>query len=371
MRTVAASDALWRSTFVSALLDGPEQRGRDRRRDGAAVPCDLDGHVDARGPHAVGELLEGVEPLGGSRRCRSIVALAQDAERGTEVRQRLAGDALDLLQRAPGALGPAVDEVGGDAGLDVDRDHRVGDDVVQFARDAQPLLADAPQGLLLARALGPLRTLLDRRDVGVVIALRAAERERQQRHREVLGGLPREDPVRREEGDHHDDDGDCGDGHRDRGAAVGPHGHRVQRDHRRDRDDHARVVGRDRGERPRHHGGEHGERPQRADGERRAGRSRDRHVAGADRRALSVGRRADEDDDRERARHEGVPLDRTETVLPRHGLHANDRSEPSPDRHPPGEVARVLPGEYAVTPAAGTTSRPPARGRPRRCARRS
>jgi hypothetical protein len=42
---------------------------------------------------------------------------------------------LDCSERASRAPGVAVGEVGGDAGLDVDRGQRVRDDVVQLARD--------------------------------------------------------------------------------------------------------------------------------------------------------------------------------------------------------------------------------------------
>ena len=53
-----------------------------------------------------------------------------------------------LLERGAGYLGPLVDDVVGDAGLDGDDAHRVGDDVVEVAGDPQPLGADRPAFLL-------------------------------------------------------------------------------------------------------------------------------------------------------------------------------------------------------------------------------
>ena len=71
---------------------------------------------------------------------------------------------LISVQRGLGLARALVEDVGGDAGLDVDRDHRVGHDVVDLAGDAQALVgqaalrvvACAPLALDLALGGGPL-----------------------------------------------------------------------------------------------------------------------------------------------------------------------------------------------------------------------
>ena len=116
---------------------------------------------------------------GGDRRLG--VARAQHAERRTQVGQRLAADLLDVAEGLARLLRVGVLHVGGDAGLDVDGDQRVGDHVVQVAGDAQPLLVDAAPGLLLAGPLGGLGPLDQGVLVGAAVVHRGAEREREAR----------------------------------------------------------------------------------------------------------------------------------------------------------------------------------------------
>jgi hypothetical protein len=331
------------------LLHRAEQRRADVRRHRAAPAGELDRDVDARHAHAVRELLERLDALGRARRRGRLVLRAQDAERRAQVGERLAGHPLDLLQRAARALGLTVDEVGRHAGLHVDRDHRVGDDVVELARDAQALLPHAAQRLLLAGALRAVGALLDRGDEGPVVALRAPDRERQEGQPEVLQGLEGEDAVGAEERHEHDGRRRDTEGEDDRRPAVGPQRGCVERQDRRQRDRHRGLERRHRREGAGDDHAEHRERPARADGERQAGRQRDGDMPGAQRRPLVVQGGADDDEAGHVRGDDAVPPEElvpAERALP--PRHAHATTVPS-DRRPvilPAMRRGVLPGEY-------------------------
>ena len=74
------------------------------------------------------------------------------------------------LERASRAAGLAIGEVGGDAGLHVDRGQRMRDDVVEIARDPQPFLVGAALRLLLACSLGQLEPLEQQLNVRAAVA---------------------------------------------------------------------------------------------------------------------------------------------------------------------------------------------------------
>ena len=114
---------------------------------------------------------------------------------------------LMSCERPAGLLGVAVEQVRADAGLHVDRDHRVRDHVVHVAGDPQPLLADPAQRLLLAGALGRLGPLDQRGVGGAALADRRAEQQGRGDEREVLGDLrgPEQHVVVAEERDRRDD----------------------------------------------------------------------------------------------------------------------------------------------------------------------
>ena len=134
------------------LLDDAVGGGADRRGDAllGAAQVDVDAHAGrAQRRGELGHLGEQARRAHG----RGGALLAQQAERRAEVVERGARDALDLGQRGLGLAGALVDHVGGDAGLHVDRDHRVGDDVVDLLGDAQALVAEAPVGLVAGAAL--------------------------------------------------------------------------------------------------------------------------------------------------------------------------------------------------------------------------
>ena len=107
------------------LLHDPVARGLHSGRE-LRSPATVDVDRHAGGAQAADELVELVQPAvrlhgAGSR------AVAQHAERRAQVGERLARSRLDAAQRRAGLLGVTVDEMRGDAGLHVDRDHRVGD----------------------------------------------------------------------------------------------------------------------------------------------------------------------------------------------------------------------------------------------------
>ena len=91
-----------------------------------------------------------------------VVGLPQHVEDGAQLPQPLLAGGLDRLQGFGGRLRAGGQDVGGHPGLHVDGGHGVGDDVVQFAGDAQPLLVDAPAG----RPVRPGRGWRPRRRAG-------------------------------------------------------------------------------------------------------------------------------------------------------------------------------------------------------------
>ena len=66
---------------------------------------------------------------------------AEQPEHPAHLDEPLPRGDLDAAERVAGDLGPLVDDVMRDAGLDGDDAHRVGHHVVQVAGDPQPLRA--------------------------------------------------------------------------------------------------------------------------------------------------------------------------------------------------------------------------------------
>jgi hypothetical protein len=129
-----------RISAVGGQVDGGRQRER------------LPGHGERDGQaRLAGSLDEGVEPgqaRGGLDRV-GVVGLAQHVEDGAQFAQALLAGGLDRLQGFGGRLRLGRQDVGGHPGLDVDGGHGVGHHVVEFPRDAQPLLVHLPAGVLL------------------------------------------------------------------------------------------------------------------------------------------------------------------------------------------------------------------------------
>ena len=134
------------------LLDDPVAGGLDR---GGQVG-------DRRGPHRdrdprlaqpVGERLEVGQRGGGGER-RAARRIAQHVQGAAQVAERVATGLLDRAQRGMGLGGVAIDQVRSDAGLHVDRGHRVSDGVMDLVRDRQPLGGHPLPCLRLARVRG-------------------------------------------------------------------------------------------------------------------------------------------------------------------------------------------------------------------------
>jgi hypothetical protein len=77
---------------------------------------------------------------------------------------------LDRRERPFSVAGLALDQVLGDAGLNVDRRQGVCDDVVQLARDPQSLLPGAPLRFLFACLLGELEPVGQQPNVPAMVA---------------------------------------------------------------------------------------------------------------------------------------------------------------------------------------------------------
>src|ERR671931_2791414 len=82
--------------------------------------------------------------------------------------------ALDRREGTLGMAGLTLEQVLGDAGLHVDAGERMGDDVVQFARDSQSFLFGASLRFFFSSSLGELGALEQQPYVRAVVSQRLA-----------------------------------------------------------------------------------------------------------------------------------------------------------------------------------------------------
>lgn len=146
------------------LLDDPVGREVDRGGQ-RAVPVgagQLDGEPGVA--EGVDQAAEDGEPGGRLGGGLGVAGLAQQPDGGPQLVERGATGLAYVRERLLGLVRALVHDMGGHPGLDVDQGDVVGDDVVQVAGDAQPLLGDPAAGLLLAGALRPLGPFPDRVD---------------------------------------------------------------------------------------------------------------------------------------------------------------------------------------------------------------
>jgi hypothetical protein len=131
-----------------------------RRRLGSRSDLDrlavlLDPDVEARGRRLLPQRIEPRQAGRWSARC-GLIRLAQDIEYRRQLSHCLAARCFDRRERGTRLLQPAVDHVPGDAGLHIHQRDVVREDVMQLARDPEPLVARPAARLLLLYA-GPLR----------------------------------------------------------------------------------------------------------------------------------------------------------------------------------------------------------------------
>ena len=243
-------------------------------------------------------------PAGGPR------GAAADGSRRTSERRAQVGEGgaagvLDVAQRPVGLAGVALEQVRRDARLDVDRGHRVGHDVVDLAGDAQPLLAHAPQRLLLGGLHQPLLGHAARPD-------HLAGGDRQQDESGVADHDRGDVGEAAGEWDHADDHaGHDGQAHPQRATAVAVERELEQGDHR---DDDDRVGRMQLPQRQRHPADderrEHREADVPAQRQRRAGDEHAEDVDHADRLALRRERRVDDQHDGDQQHGQPVEHDR-------------------------------------------------------------
>ena len=178
----------------------------------------LDDHVDVkpRCAHSCDELVEPVETRLRASRLETVLH-AEHADEPAHFRERLARRPLDrrerLVSRGAGCLVQAFR-----TGLEDDDAQRVGDDVVQFARDSRALLGDGEPRALLAFLFElrcqPVSGVHDPSDEPEASEDRGHEDE-------IVAGEPGPDV----DGDHQSRAA------RDRTPAPGVRGDRVRRDH--------------------------------------------------------------------------------------------------------------------------------------------
>src|SRR5262249_6267604 len=153
------------------------------------LALDLEFNVGARLAEAVNQRADTVEAGSGLERNVSDAWLAEDAEDRAQLVERVVARRLDRCERVSRATGLALGEMGGDAGLHVDRGQRVRDDVVEIARDPQPFLLSAALRLLLTCALGQLEPLEQQLNVRAAVAQRLSSEHRDGDQRYVRGRL--------------------------------------------------------------------------------------------------------------------------------------------------------------------------------------
>jgi hypothetical protein len=108
-----------------------------------------------------------------------VVALGpQHPKQPPHLAQRTPADLLDGRQRPGCLLRARADHVVGDPRLHSDQAHRVCDDVVQLARDLQPLLAARPASLGQLLTRPPLRLLGQAGRIRALLPHRIADRPR-------------------------------------------------------------------------------------------------------------------------------------------------------------------------------------------------
>ena len=337
----------------------------------------LPGHRERRLQASPARPGDEVLDLGGARGRLGgvgVVGLAQHVQDGAQFPKPLLARHLDRLQRFGGRLRAAGQHVGRHPRLHVDSGHGVGDDVVQFAGDAQSFLVDAPAGVLF----GPV---LDGFHVGLPV-----------RHR---------DPGDHHHGDHEREnfhtaaerpervDRDAGQAEHDqrpqpvrhRPADAGLAGHRVEGDHRGHEHCAVQVAEQGVNRRGRHRDAEHHDRPPASPGEHQAGHGdedeRGRRGVGQVMAATEVGGRAGmglavRTVDQRNGYHQSddhVPDGRAERSPPRrHTFHARKRRHAgSRSRPPPVDHLATPPGVRGPRSARGGTAKcqPPPDHKPR------
>ena len=131
------------------LLDDAVNGQLEREGQGAVGPGHVQVDRGAGGPDGFDQIFDVEESGGWGEIGRPVLFLAQEAEDNPQFFLGRPADGLDGFQCGARLLRAAGHQAAADAGLDGDHREGVGDDVVQFAGDADPFFAD-----LLAGAFG-------------------------------------------------------------------------------------------------------------------------------------------------------------------------------------------------------------------------
>jgi hypothetical protein len=134
------------------------------------------GQLEARRARLVQQAVERVEP-GGGPVGRRLAGVPQDPHQRAELGEHGLARVLHVLERGARRVRLRVQQPARDGRLHADDGDVVPDDVVQLARDPEPLLGHAPARLHLARRLGALRAIPYRLDRGAPGARGQCERD--------------------------------------------------------------------------------------------------------------------------------------------------------------------------------------------------
>ena len=124
-----------------ALLDDPVRGEVDRAGERECLAVDVQSHRKARRVDVVDERVEGLEARLGAE-LDAVPVAAHRAEQEAHLGQRRAAGLLDSPERVPVLDESPRELVPDGADLEHHHAHRVGDDVVELARDPRALLGD-------------------------------------------------------------------------------------------------------------------------------------------------------------------------------------------------------------------------------------
>ena len=198
------------------LLHDPERRQRDGVRQArGAVPSSWRFDVQARprGARATSSGRSSTPGRGGGGGVEQV-AVAQHAEDGAQLADRVVAGVLDRLERGAGVAGVASSSSAAAAAWTLIVVRVCATTSCRSRAIRMPLLLGAPLGLLLARALGELEPLLEQLEVARVASGELGDQQRDRHEQHVAERLQQAGPagVQRADGADRDDRHDRGQG---------------------------------------------------------------------------------------------------------------------------------------------------------------
>ncbi len=153
------------------LLQDPEGGELNRLRNPWwLLAVDLEVHVEAGVPSLLDQRADPGQVWDGLERSIRVAWLAEHSKNRAQLLESFVTCRFDRCKRDAALPGIALEQVGGDAGLHVDRGERVRDDVAQVSGDPQPFLLGTALCFLLAAALRQFEPFEQNLHVGAAVA---------------------------------------------------------------------------------------------------------------------------------------------------------------------------------------------------------